>query len=322
MFSPSVTLFIIATALLVSLALPTKAQENEDDVVRVRTDLVTVPTTVTDNHGRRIFNLTQADFGLRIDNRPVKVDFFSTGMSQVALAFLLDASGSARDYLLRQRETALSLFARFGPGSRVAVLPFNETVKVAAPFTTSIEAARAGFNFPAGANRGTAIIDSAMSALHIFAETPSLPGERRIIILTSDGLDTASTGKASEVIRSALEQGVSFYVIHFPIFSPLAGRLAPRSSVKGFRDLAEKTGGRYFMAGNARDALAPAASYDLTPIFKAIEEDLASQYLLGFYPDETMRDGGLHRIKIEVAERSKQKLHVSPLREDFALSKQ
>jgi Ca-activated chloride channel homolog len=322
MFNPSVNLFIITMALLVSLALPTKAQENEDEVVRVRTDLVTVPTTVTDNHGRHIFDLTQADFGLRIDNKPVKVDFFSTGTAQVALAFLLDASGSARDYLLRQRETALSLFARFGPGSRVAVMPFNETLKVAATFTTSIETARAGFNFPAGANRQTAIIDSALSALRIFDEGVSLPGERKIVILTSDGLDTASLKTATEVIRRAREQGVSFYVIHFPIFSPIDGRLAPRPPVKGFRDLAEKTGGRYFMASNARDALAPAASYDLTPIFKAIEEDLASQYLLGFYPDETMRDGGLHRIKIEVAGRSRQRLHVSPLREDFTISKQ
>jgi Ca-activated chloride channel homolog len=322
MFKPSVSLFIIATALLVSLALPTKAQENEDDVVRVRTDLVTVPTSVTDNHGRRIFDLLQADFGLRIDNKPVKVDFFSTGTAQVALAFLLDASGSARDYLLRQRETALALFARFGPGSRVAVLPFNETLKVAAPFTTSIEAARAGFNFPAGANRQTAIIDSALSALQIFDQGPSLTGERKIVILTSDGLDTASLKAATAVIRRAREQGISFYVIHFPIFSPIDGRLAPRPPVKGFRDLAEKTGGRYFMAGNARDALAPAASYDLTPIFKAIEEDLASQYLLGFYPDETMRDGRLHRIKIELAGRPQQKLHVSPLREDFTITKQ
>jgi len=257
MFNPSVKIAFIATLLLFCVVLTATAQENEEEVVRVRTDLVTVPAIVTDAHGRRIFGLRQSDFALKSDNKTLKVDFFSAGTAHVALAFLLDASGSARDYLLRQRETALSLFARFAPGSRVAVLRFNDTLEIAAPFTTSIELARAGFQFPAGANRRTAIIDSALGALHTFDGRTSVQQERRIVILTSDGLDTASIKKPSDVIRQAREQAISFYVIHFPIFSPRNGRLAPRSPVNGFRELAEKTGGRYFMAGNARYALVP-----------------------------------------------------------------
>lgn len=319
MVNPSAK-FALTAILLLCVAFIGKAQENEEEVVRVRTDLVTVPAIVKDAKGRRVFGLQQPDFTLKSDNKTVKVDFFSTGTAHVALAFLLDASGSARDYLSRQRDTALSLFARFGPGSRVAVLRFDDRLEIAAPFTTSIGLASKGFKFPAGANRRTAILDAAMGALRVFDESTSLASERRIIILTSDGLDTASETRASEVIRTAHAQGISFYVIHFPIFSPRDGRLLPRPPVKGFRDLAEKTGGRYFMAGTAKDALVPSASYDLTPIFKAIEEDLAGQYLLGFYPADEFRDGRLHRLRLDVNSRTDGKLKVSVLREGFVLS--
>jgi Ca-activated chloride channel family protein len=315
---------VAISALLLSTILPVAAQETSDqteDVVRVRTDLVTVPAIVTDTQGHRVFGLGQQDFEMRHDNRTVKLDFFSAGTDHVALAFLLDASGSAHEYLLQQREAALSLFSRFGPGSQVAVLRFSDRLDIASSFTTDVDEARSGFQFPAVSNRRTAIFDCAISALQLFAERRSIPTERRIIILTSDGLDTASVAKATGVIQRAQQEGISFYVIHFPIFSPRNGHLAPRPAVKGFRELAEKTGGRYFMVGDAQSALAPKASYNLSAVFKSIEEDLASQYLLGFYPDEASRDGRFHRVEVGINSRSGRQLHVRELREGYVLNK-
>jgi hypothetical protein len=72
-----------------------------------------------------------------------------------------------------------------------------------------------------------------------------------------------------------------------------------RSPAKGFRELAEKTGGKYFLVGNTSSALAPQAkTVDLSPVFQAIEEDLRSQYLLGFYAGEGSRDGRNHSFTI------------------------
>src|SRR5918912_619600 len=111
------------------------SNEVSDDVIRVRTDLVTAAAFVTDAHGRRVSNLSQDDFVVREDGRIVKVEYFATGTERVALAFALDASGSARETIARQREIALALFSRFGSSSRVAVLRFGETAEWAAPFT-------------------------------------------------------------------------------------------------------------------------------------------------------------------------------------------
>ncbi len=295
-----------------------ETQEKTDDVIRISTNLVTIPAIVSDSNGHRVLGLQQQDFAVRSDKSPVQIDFFSVGADHVALAFLLDASGSARDYVGHEREAALSLFSRFGPGSQVAVLQFSRRLKIAVPFTNMLDQARSGFQFPAVSNQGTAIFDAALNTLKLFRERKAGPTERRIIILTSDGLDTASASKANEVVQLAQQEGISFYVIHFPIFSPRDGRLEPRAPAKGFRDLAEKTGGHYFMAGNAKSALLPDATYDLSPIFKAIAEDLAGQYLLGFYPDKRSSNETRHRIEVSLTH-SKTGYRVKTLREEYQL---
>jgi Ca-activated chloride channel family protein len=155
-------------------------------------------------------------------------------------------------------------------------------------------------------------------AIRLFEQRKNDATERRIIILTSDGLDTASATTAARIIDSARADDITLYVIHFPLFAPRDGRLAVRSTAKGFRDLAEKTGGRYFMAGDVKLALDPYARYDLTPVFKAIEEDLASQYLLGFYPTAGESEVHSHRIEVELKKKTRG-YRVKALRESYSL---
>jgi VWFA-related protein len=300
--------------------LATAQEPNQDDVIRVRTDLVTVPTMVVDAKGRRVAGMKEDDFLIKDDGKTVRLEHFSNGADRVALVFLLDASGSANDYLTKQRETALALFERFGPGSQIAVLRFSEKAQTAVPFTRDITKARRGFEFPSGTERHTAIFDSVATAIRMLEQRKVDPTERRIIILTSDGLDTASTTKAATVINSARADGITLYVIHFPLFAPTEGRLAVRPTAKGFRDLAEKTGGRYFMAGDIKSALEPNAHYDLAPVFKAIEEDLASQYLLGFYPDAAVSDVRVHRIAVELKKKPRG-YRLKTLRETYSLNR-
>ncbi|HEX8649253.1 MAG TPA: VWA domain-containing protein [Pyrinomonadaceae bacterium] len=290
-----------------------------DDVIRVRTDLVTTAAYVLDARGRRVLNLSARDFLLREDGRIVKVEYFAAGTERVALAFALDASRSARETIARQREIALALFSRFGASSRVAVLRFGETAEMAVPFTTNANEALQAFRFPALADNHTAIFDAAAYAARSFDVPGGDATERRIVILISDGLDTASKTKFPDVIKRARPLGVSFYVIHLPIFAPRDGRLVPRPASRGFRELAEQTGGRYFMVGDAKDALNPNAGYDLAPVFKAIEEDLQGQYVLGYYPKDEARDASFHRIEIGLTSRDNQGLRVRSLREGYTL---
>lgn len=298
---------------------PTPAQADDEEVLNVRTDLVTVPVFVTDSRGRRVAGLRAADFGVRAGGRPVEISYFAAGTSRVALVFALDASGSAREHIARQREAALSLFSQFGKGSRVAVLAFADTQEFTLPFSSDIERAPAAFQIRARNNRRTAIFDAALAAARAFDEGKADRTERRIVLLLSDGLDTASRARAPAVIAEAVSRGVSFYVLHLPLYTPQWNGLAVRRPANGFRTLADRTGGKYFLLGDEKRALDPDPVYDLAPVFRAVADDLQSQYVLGFYADETSRGAGEHKLEVRLNDKKNSRLRVHALRESFNL---
>jgi len=312
-----ITLFLAIAVSLPLFSSLAKAQGTEPiDVISVRTDLVAVPVTVTDSRGRRITDLKQADFVLTDDGRNARIDYFASGAERIALAFVLDDSGSLREQLSRQRDAALALFSRFGPASSVAVIRFGQQAKLVAPFTRETDSARAAFSVAVNLSERTAIFDAAMVAIQAYARRAENSPERRIAILISDGLDTVSRANAQQVVAAANRTNVSFYVIELPLFTPSDGRLVPRPAAKGFRDLADKTGGRFFFAGTSASALNPNTPVDLTPVFAAIEEDLRSQYVIGFYPGAASRDGQPHRPAVGLLN---SKLKVHQLRNSYSI---
>jgi VWFA-related protein len=286
-----------------------------DEIVRVNADLVTIPVSVTDGRGRRVAGLALSDFDVLDNGQRIEAVYFAAGAERVALLFLLDASGSTRDIITQQRETALAIFSRFGAGSRVAVMQFREQPELALPFTTDLRRARPAFQIAALPDRRTAIFDAALASVRAFASNARQPDERRIVVLISDGLDNASATRADAVTGEARTAGVSFYVIHIPLFEPGDGRLVARRPSKGFRDLATKTGGQVFVVGDARSSLDPRAEHDLRPIFQAIADDLAGQYVLGYHASAAPPQAGLHRVEVRVKNSDRRKLRVRQLRD-------
>ena len=294
---------VVLIALLPSEPRAQKPTTDDDEVVKVNTDLLVYPIRVRDKRKPAAGALTERDLTLDDADHVTAGLYLYPGADRVALVFALDESGSLREIVSQQREAALALFGRFGERSNVAVLRFAEKPSLVAPFGRDTTSAGEAFKFPARPNQHTAIFDGAVAAVRAFDSLPRFRSERRIVVLISDGLDNASTTKAGATIKAALENQISFYVIHLPLFTPRDGRLAVRPPPKGFRELAEKTGGKYFLVGDASSALSlpeNRSSNDLAPIFQAIEEDLRSQYLLGFYAGEASRDGRNHRFKVSL----------------------
>lgn len=282
-------------------AAATLAQQSsdEDDVVRVNTDLLLYPIRIRDKKRQAIAGLTEQDLTLQDQDQVTTGLYFSPGADRVAMLFALDQSGSLREIISQQQDAALSLFSHFSDRSSIAVLRFSDRPSLVAPFTQDVMAARAAFRFSVDRDRHTAIFDAAKKAVQTFDTLPPVRTERRLVVLISDGLDNASASSADSVIDAALDRRVSFYVIHLPLFEVRDGRLAVRQPSKGFRDLAEKTGGKYFLVGDVKSALQPRPN-DLTPIFQAIEDDLKSQYLLGFYIAESSRDNRQHVFSVSL----------------------
>ena len=292
---------LLLSCILVIVCLPTThaiAQEASDEVVRIDISLVVFPIRVRDKRGQAVGGLTPADLTLKDEDNASTGLYLYQGADRVSLVFALDQSGSLREIMTQQRDAALALFQRFGEKSQVAIISFAEQPKLVLPFGRDLDATRGAFSPATATNQHTAIFDAAAAATNLFEKLPRMRSERRLIIMISDGLDTASTAKPARVIEAALKNQVTFYVIHLPLFTPRDGRLRVRTPAKGFRELAEKTGGKYFLVGDTASPLASQTSMDLAPVFKAIEDDLKSQYLLGFYTKEASNDGRMHRLVI------------------------
>jgi Ca-activated chloride channel family protein len=268
--------------------------------VRVNTDLLLFPVRIRNKRNQAELKLTEADLSLKDPDHVTSGLYFQPGSDRVALLFALDRSGSLRLTISQQRDAALALFGRFSDRSSIAIITFAEKPALVAPFQKGAEAASSAFRITPAINQHTAIFDAADAAVKAFASLARVRTERHIVILISDGLDNASRTSAESVINAALENHISFYMIQIPIFEPRDGRLAPRPPTKGFRELGEKTGGKYFLVGDVQSALATDKPPDLTPVFKAIEDDLRSQYLLGFYMNEASRDGRRHTFSLSL----------------------
>jgi len=275
---------------------------DDDDVIRVTTDLSVYPIRVRRRDNHAPVTVTAESFQLKDTDAITTSFYFSGGAERVAIVFVLDESGSLSQILSQQRDAAVALFNRFGKSSRVAVVRFARHPEVVVPFGNDSAAARAAFDFVAHRNTPTAIFDAAARAVQLFESITRDPAERHIVILISDGLDNASRIRASDIINEARERNISFYTIQIPLFEPRDGHLAVRPATKGFKDLAEKTGGKYFLTADASTALLPNANQDLSSVFKSIEDDLKSQYIVGFYVGEKARDGVEHKVSIVLKE--------------------
>src|SRR5215470_7216626 len=205
---PSTALLSLLICLLVAPASAFAQQTDEDDVVRVNTDLLLFPVRIRDKKGQAVTGLSDQDLLLKDQDQVTTGVYFSPGADRVALMFALDQSGSLRQVISQQQEAALALFSRFGERSSVAILRFSDTPTLVAPFTKDLVAARAAFRFVAAPNRPTAIFDAASKAVKAFDDLKPVRAERRIIVLISDGLDTRSRTSADSVIDAALDRRV------------------------------------------------------------------------------------------------------------------
>jgi Ca-activated chloride channel family protein len=302
--SAATNLFSLLSILFVPASFPfqlgaqTPTPTDEDEVLRVTTDLILFPARIRDQHGQRPNGLTERDLSLKDPDGVTTRLYLSSGADRVAMIFALDQSGSVRDIILKQKEAALGLFARFSNKSSIAVLHFAETPVIAAPFARDSTLARSAFETTARVNQHTAIFDAAAKAIEMFETLPRVRSERRIVILISDGLDNASRTKPSKVIEAAREKRVSFYLIHLPLFEPRDNRLVVRRPSKGFADLAVKTGGVYLYPGETTFNMQK--TINLEVLFQAIENDLKSQYLIGFYLGERAHDGKQHNLSLSL----------------------
>jgi Ca-activated chloride channel family protein len=286
---------------------PTPEEVGDEDVLKIDTDLVLVDVTVTDAEGRPVRGLRPEDFKLYEDGdeRPVaflNVERRGGAERPVAVVFAVDVSGSMTPEEMGRLQTAMRAFSEklSNRPASFALMSFGMNAHVLQNFTSDPRKLDRALERLARDMNGlsTHAYDAVDDAVRLLARNAPRTRDRRLmkkaVVVVTDGFPVGDTVAPATVIERANQAEVSVYTVTLPSYSRLLASTAPERAplptpldVSG---LVEKTGGTNFYA-NAKD-------YD--PLFKALAEEVASTYVLAFYPpEEKRRDGRLHTIRVE-----------------------
>jgi Ca-activated chloride channel family protein len=251
-------------------------------VISVRTDLVTLPVTVVDRHGKFITGLRQEHFTVYDNGEPRPIQFFTSEDLPATVGLVIDSSGSMRG---RREEitAAATAFADMShPLDEFFTVNFNEAVWLGLPlrvhFTEDMDELRQVLA-AAPAQGMTALYDAVDRALdHLGLGTR----DRKALIVVSDGGDNASSTTLDAVLEHARRTNAVIYAV--TLAEPDDREARPRVLKK----LARDTGGNAFV---------PARSADVMRSFTQIATELRSGYTIGFIPPETT-DGGFRSVRV------------------------
>lgn len=287
-------------------SLPVPAQQKREPeqrpgvTLRIDTDVVTLDAVATDKNGNYLRDLRADEFELFEDGKTRKIDLFavndeSTLTRPLAVVFALDLSGSLRpEETSTLRDAALKFTTLMKGDSVFAAMAFNYDVKILQGFTEDprkIEQAFAKIQRFEGSTRIYDALDRAITLLARNAPQIRKGRQvRRVIVVITDGFDSASIIDRRELIRRANLAGVTVYSMTLPSYMLSATRSFDRVITPlDAAGIVSATGGRDF-AADARD---------FTPIFKALAEEIHASYALSFYPEQ--RDGQFHQLKVRAS---------------------
>jgi VWFA-related protein len=301
---------------------------DEGDVVRIDTNLVTVPVSVLDRQGRFISDLRREQFNVFENGVAQKIAYFEPTEKPFTVALLLDTSGSTFFHLWEIKEAAIAFAKQLRPQDRVLVVTFDRLVMLLTEATNDQNVVTEVIQRNAITGFSTRLYDAL--DLVIKQRLNKIDG-RKAIVVFSDGVDTASYQATYQSTLYEIEElDALVYPIqydttdfvdaqtrtnttivtttirsrNFPTRSssqeiygtpPASG---PGTSPDDYKladqylhQLAEKSGGRLYQANNRTQ---------LSDAFSKIAEELRHQYSLGYYPQTTLQPGERRQIKVHV----------------------
>jgi Ca-activated chloride channel family protein len=261
--------------------------QQDDDVVRVNTDLVVLNVTVTDKAGEYVPGLRLPDFKVYEDGKEVParvISNFAVHESPFASVVLLDTSGSMESRLSLGRSAAIRFLDGLRPEDVAAVYKFDYKTEQVQDFSSGRDLAPMAFAIKA---RGmTTLYDAILEAVNALTARQE---SRKAIVVLSDGMDTYSKNSSSKALEAAMAIGASIYAVDMSATDAAARNVQSAMVLKTF---AEKTGGR-FVATPGGPALRDA--------FASIARELGHQYTIAYRPLNQARDGRWRSLEVKLS---------------------
>jgi len=277
---------------LAAAALMLPAQQT---TFHVDVNLVNIFVNVTDQNGSIVGGLTKDDFAIYEDGRLQQISFFDRESAMpLNLVLAIDTSGSVRKDMSMESGAARRFAqAILRPQDEMSVLQFATEVRQLTPFTNKISVIDHGLSQLHG-DWATALYDAICTA----SERLGKRDGRKVLVLVSDGDDTAKTSTYADAREAALRNEVMIYsIIDVPIVASAGRDLGGEHALI---TLAEETGGKHFYVEDG----------GLDKAFARVSDDLRTQYVLGYYPRHQMPGTNFHRIVVTIPRAAAEEFNV------------
>lgn len=266
----------------------TSIYAQDEDVVRVDTDLVVLNVTVADKAGQYVPGLKLSDFKVFEDGQEVPLKLiksFSAHESPFASVILLDTSGSMETRMSLGRSAAIRFLDGLRPEDVAAVYNFDYRIEQVQDFSSSRDLAPMAFGLRAKGM--TALYDAIIQAADSLARRTET---RKAIVVLSDGMDTQSKASSGKALDAAMAVGANIYAVDMSASDGASSR--NQQSALLLKNFAEKTGGRF---------LATPGGPALRDAFASIAQELGHQYTIAFRPANQLRDGRWRTLEVKLS---------------------
>ncbi|MGC1830977.1 MAG: VWA domain-containing protein [Candidatus Acidiferrales bacterium] len=271
------------------LAIPARARQQQSaGAIRVQTDLVNILASVTDANGRPVLGLGQDAFQLSEEGVPQTIARFEAQTNRpVDVALMVDASSSTYKDLKFELDAAAHFIAQVvRPGDTLGVFEITENVTQLSDFSADVpQLQQAARKIAPGA--GTSLYDAVVLGSHVLRRRP--PGRRRAIVLVTDAGETTSVSKFEDARRAAIASETLLYAVVIRPVKNESGRNT--AGEHALITIMNSTGGGMFILDDLNQ---------LDAMFGRINDELRTQYLLGYYPQPTPPPGSDRHVHVTV----------------------
>lgn len=306
----------LTTALAVSTCLaqtqpPQKKADADQDLppsISVNVDVVNILASVRDKRGGLVPNLEQKDFTVFEDGKAQTIKYFSRETDlPLTIGMLVDTSGSQTNLIDIERNAASAFFTEvLHKKDEAFLIQFGEEAELLQDYTSSPRLLNQGLNGlrpssgvgglgpgpvpTVGQPRGTILYD----AIYL-AANDKLKSEvgRKVIVVITDGVDEGSRLTINQAIEAAQKSDAVIYSIEYSDPRAYGGmfNFGGNAGDSYLRKMSDETGGHVYRVDNR---------HPLDMVFKELQEEMRSQYSIGYTPINDVKDGSYRKLEIKV----------------------
>jgi VWFA-related protein len=306
------TLVVFALAAALAAQTPPKGKTEDDALaaIKVDVDVVSILASVRDKRGGLVGNLEKNDFTVLEDGKQQSIKYFTRETDlPLTIGLLIDVSRSQENLIDIERRAAAAFFAQvLQKKDEAFLISFGEESELLQDYTGSarlLTNAMNGLQVSSGVGgigpgpvptvgqpRGTVLYD----AVYLAAGEKLKPEVgRKVIVVITDGVDEGSKIKLEDAVEAAQKADAVIYSIDYSdsAFYGMFGAVGMGAGA--LHRMSDETGGHMFQVDRR---------HPLEEVFKELQDEMRSQYSIGYTPTNETKDGGYRKLDIRTADKT------------------